>query len=254
MSGRQPMTAEVVPQIKADLAELVATFDPKASATYSFALMASVFYDIEAALDAGATQRQVVEIFAKNQAAIPLHRFGQHLTRLRGLFPARHRPPDVRSDVIVAVASELAAIAPAPVVPPTVTLTPRRKMTRHVPQRGRPIVVPMHDKMTFCGDAVLEIAKGAVKDYNKFAAGLRARLGPGWTVKTTLQFVAGSNFEEWLEAPWQSDAERQGLVMAHHIARALVDDRKKLPPIDQLPKLASAAYKRLQQTLQRATP
>lgn len=251
MSGRQTMTAEVVPQIKADLAELVATFNPKASATYTFALMASVFYDIEAALDAGATQRQVVEIFAKNQAPIPLHRFGQDLTRLRGLFPARHSPPDVHSDVIVAVASELASIAPLPAPPAPVVSAPRRKMSRHVPPRGRAIVVPMHDKMKLCGDAVLEIAKGTVKDYRAFAQGLRARLGPGWTVKTTLQFVAGSNFEEWLDAPWPSEAERQSLVMSHRIALALVDDTKKLPPIEQLPKLASAAYKQLQKALPR---
>lgn len=247
--------------IRAGLQALASEFAPNESQAYTFALMAQVFYDMEAALDAGATQRAVYAVFTANGVPVPFTRFTQDLTRLRGLFPARKQPPKVEPFTVERIAEGLAVVkrdheaiaqeaeaqavaagvakigAARPAAKPRNVRKPKAGTTR----------APVMERMQVCADALLELAEKPGADPRAIARRVRASLGYGWTIKTVIQFIVGGQYAEWLAAPWSDVRVRARLATAQAVALRVIGEDRVLPDLAQLAPLASRALKTITQ-------
>lgn len=242
--------------IRAGLQALASEFAPNESQAYTFALMAQVFYDMEAALDAGATQRAVYAVFAANDVRIPFTRFAQDLTRLRGLFPARKQPPKVEPLTVQQIAEGLAVVKcdheaiaqdeEARAVAARAARPPAKPRNVRKPKEGT-TRVPVMERMQVCADALLELAEKPEADPHDIARRLRVSLGNGWAMKTAIQFIVGGQYAEWLAAPWADARVRARLATAQAVALRLIGDDRVLPDLAQLAPLASQALKAITQ-------
>lgn len=100
-------TFALIAALKGDLAALTESLDKSKDAAYSLALMAGVYSEIEAAMERGATRRQVMAVLAKRGLAIPVTRFDQNMAHLRGLFGKVNGRRDVSPELVVAAGGEL---------------------------------------------------------------------------------------------------------------------------------------------------
>lgn len=253
----QGTTDSAAEKIRADLQALASRFDPKESQAYTFSLMAQVFYDMEAALDAGATQRDVYAVFAANGVPVPFTRFTQNLARLRDLFPARKTPPRVDASTVEAVAGALAVVttqheqaAKVAEVQTVAAKVAKISTSRQTPRPAairRPRAstgrVPVMERMQMCANALLELAEHQGQDPAEASRRLRLALGNGWTIKTAIQFIIGTQYAEWLAAPWSDPALRDRLARAQAVALRIVGKERALPDLAQLAPLAVRALK-----------
>ncbi len=98
-------TDDVAAAIRAELRSLAASQDNKAAPGYTMSVMANVFYDIEDALGAGATLKEVHKIIVDHGVPVPWTRFSHDLQRLRAIFPARKKAIEVDPDLVSAISS-----------------------------------------------------------------------------------------------------------------------------------------------------
>lgn len=251
----------LAPALKMGIRELTASIDPKSSQAYTMALMTALFYDIQDAVDAGVTLRDVHRVFVAAEVPLPFTRFTQDLTRLRAVFPARHKVPVVDEASVEAIAIGLGNLrkqeeAVTVVLPRQAASSSSAKAATERARRFVAVVaprarqaaaaaLPMDERMKICAKAVLDLAQGVEADPGALSIRLRASLGHGWTIETACQFVLGSPYQEWLSGPW-SDAEvLKALSQARAVAEQVVGLGKTLPPRSDLASSAVAAWKRL---------
>lgn len=213
--------------IRADLRRLAESRDNKVSPGYTMSVMANVFFDIEDALEAGATLREVHKIIVDHGVPVPWTRFSHDLQRLRAIFPARKKGIEVGHGLVSAISSSISdfgvesirSIADKqlrktvhsepqaeaesqdkpekPQSPAPVSRKPRvnRRMTSRADQ------LHIMERVRLCARAVLDLTQGAEPSIDAVSARMRDQLGSGWTIHSTCQFVVGTHYAEWINAP-----------------------------------------------------
>jgi len=263
-------TDDVASAIRNELRALAESKDSKALPGYTMSVMAKVFYDIEDALEAGASVRDVYKIIVDHGVPVPWTRFSHDLLRLRAIFPARKKPIEVEPDLVSAISSSIAdlgvesirsiadrqlrkAVDAAPVGEDVVlgeaekthgTASGRRKTRVYRRMMSRDDEVPIVERVRLCARAVLDLAQGTETSIDAVSARMRDQLGSGWTIHSTCQFVVGTHYAEWVNAPWPTEEEARAVRLARVVAMNLVGPNKKLMEKDELLKAAKKAWKK----------
>lgn len=264
---------DVAAAIRAELRSLAKSQDNKASPGYTMSVMANVFYDMEDALEAGATLRDVHKIIVDHDVPVPWTRFSHDLQRLRAIFPARKKAIEVDPDLVSAISSSIAdlgvesirsiadkqlrtaivddepetaeAQTEKPQSPAPVRRKPRvnRRMSRRADE------LPIVERVRLCARAVLDLAQGAETSIDAVSARMRKQLGSGWTIHSTCQFVVGTHYAEWLNAPWPTEEEGRAVRQARDVAMSLVGPNKKVLEKEELLKAAKKAWKKISKSV-----
>lgn len=268
-------TDDVADTIRAELRSLAESQDNKASPGYTMSVMANVFYDIEDALEAGATLRAVHKIIVDHGVPVPWTRFSHDLHRLRAIFPARKKPIEVEPGLVSAISSSIAdlgvesirsiadkqlrqAIDVAPEAEPPSQDKPE-KMQSPASVRRKSLVnrrmtlrddeVPIVERVRLCARAVLDLAQGSETSVDAVSARMRYLLGSGWTIHSTCQFVVGTKYAEWVNAPWPTEEEGRAVRQAREVAMSLVGPNNELLEKQELLKAAKKAWKKVSKSI-----
>lgn len=210
-----PMT---LARIKQDLVGLVSGRNRRDTASFAAQLLAEVYYEIKDAMEAGATQAEIVGVFEMNGVPMPLARFSKTMYYLRELMPP---PPENEAPspaLVKAVSGSLRDLSGA---------DRKRVVVRTKKSRGR---IPMHDKVRDCAAVIVDVCTSPGGDLKSINRALRAQLGHGWTLTVALQFAAGEPFAQWAQGAWPTPDIERNVRAAHQVARLL---RERGQPEDQ---------------------
>jgi len=244
---------DLIGEVRTSLRALTASFDPKTNQAYTLSLMATLFYDIEGALDAGATLRQVHQLITSKGVPLPYTRFCQDLTRLKQIFPARKKEPEIDSALVTSLKDSIAELEQSQLPLPH-KITPdasaeTKDIARHKARVARRQLaqppVPSIEKVKICARTVVEIARAKDADVPAITARMRKVLGPSWTPVTACQFVAGDRYAQWIKAPW-SKADRPIVTQARSIVMKIVDEHNRIKSSENLQQLLNLAWDQIQ--------
>lgn len=262
---------DVAAAIRAELRSLAESQDNKASPGYTMSVMANVFYDMEDALEAGATLREVHKIIVDHGVPVPWTRFSHDLQRLRAIFPARKKDIEVDPGLVSAISSSIADLGVESIraiadkqLRNAMDAEPKdeaesegkpEKPQSPAPVRRKPRVnrrmtsggdkLPIVERVRLCARAVLDLAQGEETSIDAVSARMREQLGSGWTIHSTCQFVVGMHYAEWLNAPRPTEEEGRAVRQARDVAMSLVGPNKKLLEKHDLLKAAKKAWKKV---------
>lgn len=202
--------------------------------------LAVLYNDLEDAMEAGVTQAEVLAILAKHGLAMPRTRFAKHMYFLRQVVE-RRKPPEAQPDMTKA--SLISADLKDSQDGLASTDVGRLRRPQIKPKR-KPDQVAAPDKVLAVAQALVGLAQPNAAP-EKLAKQLRIALGPGWTIKTAVQFGQGPNYASWMQAHWpdphQRDLVVHGRHVADHIARAMaLSAGKSLPDVDQMLRMAQS--------------
>ena len=109
--------------------------------------------------------------------------------------------------------------------------------------------MPIVERVRLCARAVLDLAQGAETSIDAVSARMRKQLGSGWTIHSTCQFVVGTHYAEWLNAPWPTEEEGRAVRQARDVAMSLVGPNKKVLEKEELLKAAKKAWKKISKSV-----
>jgi hypothetical protein len=206
-----------------------------------FMTLAVLFNDLEDALEMGVTQSDVLAILARHGMKMPRSRFSKYMYMLHQVVERRERPK-AEPDMLKAgmVAEELKGVTPSSAP----SDEPRRRRPQVKPKRQNqvdPVKAP--DKVLAVAQALVGLSLPGASPKG-LAQQLRASLGPGWTIKTAVQFGRGSNYASWMQAHWPEPRQRDLVVLGHGVAMRIADamgQGNNLPDVDQMLRIAQAA-------------
>lgn len=217
---------EVLLAIRHDLAALKKGRTKKDDQARALAVMAILFYEIEAIFDSGGTQDDVLSVLVKHGVVMGRTRFGQNLYRLRQVFPKRERQIDVDGALVARIGQEMSDFvsdAKKEVCPPSGKRAPIKRQAIKKVSQETPL--PLREKVLACASMIVEVAERGQPAVDVAAAALRAKLGPGWTFGVAVQFAVGRRFAEWAHADWQQDEDAKRVKLAQgvalHVAEAI---------------------------------
>ena len=239
--------------LRKDFRTLRSKTTTKDSQIQSLIAMASLHYEIEEVLAAGATQKSVIEIFQSRGFSVSKTNFAHNLFRLRKLFPQRRFTPEIDIEKVEAVAESLsimkaanaaATVAAAEKVKKEIEIRALRPKKVKPQQASKESVdtIPMSEKVLLCGRLVYRLASDSHFDAENVQDDLRKNLGNGWTISALMQFVSGVKFGEWTQAPWPDNKDAGQIQIAHHVARTLALGYGAFPPNDLVKGLAKRSF------------
>lgn len=226
---------ELVGKVRSSLRALTASFDPKSNQAYTLSLMATLFYDIESALDAGATLKQVHRLLTNQGIPLPYTRFCQNLTRLKQIFPPRKKEPEVDPVLVTKLKVSISELADKHLPPTPEADTPPGALPKEVSRHKARVAkrastqapVPAIDKIKTCARAVIDIAQHSDADIAAITNRIRKVLGPNWTPLAACQFIAGSQYAQWMTAPWSKN-DKQLVTDARMIVMKLLEGGQRI--------------------------
>lgn len=244
---------DVTAAIREDLKNLAAAYDQKNTAAYTKAVLTKLFYDIEHALAVGATQRQVHQLIVEHGIPLPFTRFCQDMSRLRAAMPPHIHEPKLDALAIAKLSDSIGRLSvESKAIEALIELEDRRskmKSTEFVGKaRPRPVEpqVPAVERVRFCARAVLDLAEGVETNPDAISARMRVILGTGWTIQSVFQFVVGSVYADWVNAPWPTEEEGKVVELARVLAKSVVPDAKKVPEKSYLVRAVRESWQRMQ--------
>lgn len=233
---RELLSSDALRSIRADLESLAVLKSRKDDLATGLAVMAALYPEVERALDAGATHANVIEALQKHGVCVTKTNFGQHLYRLRQLFPRPERKVTVDPKQVAGVRADLAGLAAGITEDSGKPVVVRQKKGRAASRR-----IPMRDKVLIVARAINLVAASPEKSLPNIEAALRGELGSGWTIRVAVQCAVGRPYGEWLDADWQDDQVRSLVESARLIALKVIDT----PREESVSKAIRAAAKRL---------
>lgn len=216
--GKAPglISDEALQAIKGDLAELQKARTKKDDQARALSVMASLFYEIDALLDAGGTHDDVLSVLSKHGVVVGRTRFGQNLFRLRQLFPKREREIQIDATLVNGISCDLNNF----ISDARKNVGGRPGKQKSIPTGKRILAksVPLREKVLACTSMILDVAEKGAPAVDAASAALRAELGPGWTFRVAVQFAIGTRFAEWVQADWQDEEDAKRVEAAQAVA------------------------------------
>lgn len=204
--------------------------------------MTALYYDMDDAFHAGATQAEVLAVLQSHGLTITKTRFGQNLFKLRGIFPPRDRGAKIDPAQLEKLATDMQSLV-ARTAPKAQAhaVTAERQSALPVPQmrvrpRATPQAAPLAERVRVCALAIEQLAQPKA-DAVAISADLRGALGAGWSIKTAVQFVGGTRFADWAQAQQADPSEAGRLMRLHQLAAKIIFDG--MPDAAKLPVLVA---------------
>ncbi len=230
---------ETLQAIKDDLMRLTGKRNMRDGIRHSVLFLAEVFYEIEDAIKLGVTIADILAVLSDRGVSMPSTRFRQAMYILRQSMPERKRVDVVDMEAVEQVGADVRSLTERAKERSTAVKTVKPK--RPVVKKSAGGSANLRNKVVVCAEILTEFGDCKTPDLVNVNEKLRAAFGAGWTIKSALQFAAGSLFESWVYAPWPDTQFGENLARIHRAADKLVRSGDGMPKNADVPRLFKKA-------------